>query len=142
MFFPTNKRNNEEFNRLINNFFTDGFFEPLRSFENGFKTDMVDKGDHYLIESELAGFKKEDIEVDYKNEHVVIKAVRNFELETKDKNDNFIYKERKGGHFSRTFYVGDIEKEKIKAKFENGILTLNVPKKSREDKKDYRIDIE
>ena len=108
-------------------------------------TDIKEFDDKYQLDMELPGFTKDDVKVELKEGYLVISAERNEDNEEKDDNGKFIRKERYYGQMSRRFYVGkDMTKEDIKARFNNGILTMDIPKlpeKPAEDKIDI-IDIE
>lgn len=94
------------------------------------KTDVKESENGYELSMELPGYKKEDISAELKEGTLIISAVKSSETEEKDKNDKFIRKERYYGNLSRSFYVGEnVEETDIKAKFEDGVLTLVVPKK-------------
>ena len=118
---------------LFDEMFNDPFFN--RPFENTssqiMKTDIHEKDGNYLIEMELPGYAKEDINADLKNGYLSISASRDNEEEEKDDKGNCIRRERYTGSCHRTFYVGNaITKDDIKANFNNGILTLVVPKET------------
>jgi len=94
------------------------------------KTDIKENETGYELYVELPGYKKEDVSAELKDGTLIIKASKNTETEEKDNNDKFIRRERFHGSVSRSFYVGeDMEENDIKAKFEDGILKLFVPKK-------------
>ena len=107
-----------------------------------FKTDIQDKGDHYLLEADLPGMKKEDIAIDIDGDNLTIKAERRNEHEEKDKKGKFVRCERSYGTYSRQFDVSGINTEGIKAKYENGVLTLSMPKKSAQLPTAKRLEIE
>ena len=87
-------------------------------------------GDGYEIHIELPGYKKEDVRAELKDGNLTISATSNTENEQKDENGKFIRRERFYGNCSRSFYVGEhVEQTDIKAKFEDGILKVFVPKK-------------
>ena len=92
-------------------------------------TDVKEYDDKYQLDMELPGFNKEDVKVELSNGYLIVSAER---TENKDENENdgkFIRKERYYGKMSRRFYVGkNLKKEDIKAKFDNGMLMLDVPK--------------
>jgi HSP20 family protein len=111
---------------LFSDFFNDSFFAPFRNDTFHFRTDIKDVGDQYVIEAELPGLEKEDINVEYQNNYLTITAKR--ESDMKVEKENFIRQERYYGDFARRFYVVDIDEERIKATFQNGILTLKCPK--------------
>ena len=108
------------------------FDELERSFFNdrqnlSFRTDVSDTGDAYKLEAELPGFKKEDINIDVENDCLTISVER--KLEDEDKRPNFIKRERVYGSFSRSFDVSGINVEGIEAAYNDGVLTLTMPKK-------------
>ena len=109
--------------------FDDDFFRPFfgRPEMNSFRVDVKDEGDHYLLEADMPGFKKEDIHVDLKDGYLTLRAEKNLEKEEK-KEKKVIRSERYVGSMSRTFYVGDVRPESIKCKYEDGVLTLEFPK--------------
>ncbi|MBQ8951480.1 MAG: Hsp20/alpha crystallin family protein [Eubacterium sp.] len=92
-------------------------------------TDIKEFDDRYHLDMELPGFTKDDVKVELSNGYLVVSAER---AENNDENENdgkFIRKERYYGKMSRRFYVGkELKKEDIKAKFDNGMLMLDVPK--------------
>ena len=95
-----------------------------------FKTDITENEKEYILEAELPGFKKEDINIDIDNNYLTISAERKYENTEKDKKGRLIRQERYSGSMSRSFYVGeDITQDEIKAKFENGVLKIDIPKK-------------
>lgn len=79
---------------------------------------------------DLPGFKKDEIEVQLENGYLNISAAKGLDKDKTDKKGKYIRRERYAGSMSRSFYVGDdITESDIHGKFENGILTLDVPKK-------------
>lgn len=94
-----------------------------------FKTDIRDDGDHYLLEADLPGFKKEDIAVNIEGETMTIRAERTENSEEKDKKGGYIKRERCYGSFSRSFDMTGIRVEDIAAAYEDGVLKLTLPKK-------------
>lgn len=94
-----------------------------------FKTDIRDLGDSFLLESDLPGFKKEDIHVSLDGNYLTVSAQRNYENEETDGQGNFIRRERSYGEFRRSFDVTGIAVDDIKAEYNNGVLKLTLPKK-------------
>ncbi len=93
------------------------------------KTDVKEKEGKYELEMELPGFKKEDIKLQLENGYLNVSASRGLNKDEKDKEGNYIRRERYSGSCSRSFYIGEnVEQKDIKAKFENGVLTLIFPK--------------
>ena len=94
-----------------------------------FKTDIRDEGEHYLLEADLPGFKKEDISVNIEGDTLTIRAERTESTDEKDSKGNYIKRERSYGSFSRSFDMTGIRVEDIAAAYENGVLKLTLPKK-------------
>ena len=95
----------------------------------GFKTDIKDTNNAYILEADLPGFRKEDISVDIENDYLTIKAERSSENEDKNENGNYIRRERNYGVYSRSFDVSSVKVDEISAEYKDGVLTLNMPKK-------------
>ena len=95
------------------------------------KTDVHEHDDHYEMDIDLPGFKKEEIQLQLENGYLTVQAAKGLESEEKDqKKGRIIRQERYSGTMQRSFYVGDqVTEEDIKAKFEHGVLSLNIPKK-------------
>lgn len=92
------------------------------------RTDIKEKDNEYILEAELPGFKKEDVDVEVADGYLTISASRNYEHEEKDKEGNFVMRERRSGSFKRSYDTTGIDTTNIKASFENGVLTLEMPK--------------
>ena len=121
-----------DFDLFGDDFFRDDFFKSEKN--NLMKTDIKETENSYILDIDLPGYKKEDIKVDITDGYLTINAKTSQEKEEKEKG-KFVRRERFSGECSRSFYVGeDIKEDEIKAKFKNGILTLEVPKVSLEDK--------
>ena len=105
------------------------FFGDVGSGMKSFRTDIEDKGDSYELTAELPGFSKEEIKINVEGDYLTVSAEHNEEKEEKNKKGQFIRRERKYGSFSRGFYVGDIKKDQINAAYQDGVLTLTLPKK-------------
>ena len=108
---PFERRRND-----MMNFFGDwgkDFFGEMGDQISAFRTDIMDKGDHYLLEAELPGFDKKDIDIDINGDTLTISAKH--EANTEDKKDNYIRRERSYGSFVRSFDVSTIDAANIKA---------------------------
>ena len=92
------------------------------------KTDVRETEDTYEVDMDLPGFKKDEINVDLKNGYLTVSASKGLDKDEKDKNGKYIRQERYTGAMSRSFYVGDVAPEDVKAKFEDGILQISLPK--------------
>ncbi len=99
------------------------------------RTDIKETEGGYELTIDLPGFKKDDVQAELKDGYLTITAQTQNESEDKDEKGTFVRKERFSGKCSRTFFVGeDIEEDDIKAKFEDGVLKVDVPKKQEQPK--------
>ena len=97
---------------------------------NVMKTDVKETDTGYEFDIDLPGFKKDEINAQLDNGYLTISAAKGLDKDEKDKKGKYIRKERYAGAMSRSFYVGEgVTQEDIKAKYEDGILRLSVPKK-------------
>ena len=119
---------------------------PKQTQMNGFmQADVAESEDAYTVEMNLPGVKKENVKIELKDGYLIVNASTKREGTEEDKKTKYIRKERYSGSGSRTFYVGkDLTQEDIKAKFEDGVLKLTVPKieKKPEEPKSKYITIE
>lgn len=92
------------------------------------KTDITDTGDAFKLEADLPGFKKEDIKIGLENDRLTINAERKDEHEEKGKN-GYIRRDRSYGSFTRSFDVSGIDTSAISAAYNDGVLTLTLPKR-------------
>lgn len=96
---------------------------------NLMKTDIKDAGDHFELLMEMPGFRKEDVKAQLKDGTLTIEASTNTSNDQKDEDGKYIRRERFAGSCSRSFYVGEgVTQDEIKAKFEDGVLKICVPK--------------
>ncbi len=113
----------------------DEFFgkrNPLygKNAKNLMKTDVKEKDGSYEVAIDLPGFKKDEINAKLEDGYLTISAAKGLDKDEQDKDGKYIRRERYSGQCQRSFYVGDaINEEDIKAKFEDGILKLEIPKK-------------
>ena len=118
---------------IFDNFFDDDFF-PRKEY-NLMKTDIREKKDKFLVDIDLPGFEKENINLSLNNGYLNIHAKVNKE-EHNNEDEKYLRRERVYSECSRSFYVGDdIKEEDIHAEFKNGILKITIPKKELEDKR-------
>ena len=98
-------------------------------------TDIKDHEDHYEVLIDLPGFKKDEINIELNDGYLTITASKGVDENDEDKKGKIVRQERYAGVMQRSYYVGEeMTHEDIKAKFENGVLTLNVPKKEEQKK--------
>ena len=121
---------------LFDDWFDKDFFpgrNPLygKNEKNLMKTDVREQGDSYEVAIDLPGFKKEDVAIELENGYLTITASKG--LDKDEDQTGYIRRERWSGKCSRTFYVGEsVRGEDIKAKMEDGILTMTVQKEQRQ----------
>jgi HSP20 family protein len=112
--------------------FMEGEHNPLygKHGKNLMKTDVKELDKGYEVAVDLPGFKKEDLHVELNKGYLTISASKSLNKDEKDKEGKYIRQERYAGSCSRSFYVGEgVEEKDIHAKFEDGTLRLNIPKK-------------
>ena len=98
--------------------------------KNLMKTDIREHDAGYELDIDLPGFKKDEIKAELENGYLTISATKGTSNDEQDKKGKYIRRERYAGTMQRSFYVGeDVTQEDIKAKFEDGILKLSIPKK-------------
>ena len=103
-----------------------------RHAKNLMKTDIKEMDNGYELIIDLPGFKKDELHLELNDGYLTISAEKGLDKDEKDKNDKYIRRERYAGSMSRSFYVGEnMKEEDIHAKYENGILTLDVPKEQK-----------
>ena len=96
------------------------------------KTDIRETDGSYELDVDLPGFKKDEIQASLENGYLTISAAKGLDKDDKDKEGKYIRQERYAGAMSRSFYVGnEVTQDEIKAKYEDGILKLSIPKKEK-----------
>ena len=107
--------------------------------KNLMKTDVRETKNSYEVDVDLPGFKKDEIKLEFDNGYLTISAAKGLDKDETDKETGkYIRRERYAGNLSRSFYIGDVKQEDVKAVFKNGILSISVPKedkKAKEEKK-------
>ena len=129
-----------------NSFLTD----PFQEFENlattffgpggspDFSMDIKDNGDSYQLKADLPGVEKEDLHIDLNGDAMTISAQRHSQY---DQQGNYVRCERSFGSFSRTFDVSGVDTEHVTAAYQNGVLTLEMPKKAEAVPEFRRLEI-
>lgn len=130
--------------------FFDGWFDDfmpmfsrkeMKEFNSIMKTDVKETEKDYILDVDLPGFRKEDVNLNLENGYLTISAKREHKVDNENRKENFVRRERSFGQFSRSFYVGDVEQDEIEAHLENGILTIKLPKEEEKKAKSNRIEI-
>ena len=122
-----NELSNNKKYRSFRDEFWDNFFSPAEQHShNGrmLSTDIEEKEDSYVVNVDVPGAKKEDINVDLENGYLTIGVQEKEEKEDK----KYLHHERFFGSYSRTFYLGEVDKENVSASLDNGVLTIVLPK--------------
>ena len=112
------------------NFF--GSRDPLygKHSKNLMKTDVKETDNCYELDIDLPGFKKDEITAHLEDGYLTVSAAKGVDKDEKDKEGRYIRRERYSGSMTRSFYVGNaVTEQDIKAKYEDGILSLSIPKK-------------
>ena len=125
---------------LFDGFFGDSFMPAFFAGDAQIKVDIKENEKEYIVEADLPGVKKEEISVDLNNDRLTISVTRN--EETNIEKENYIRKERRSGSYSRSFYVENVIENQISAKFENGVLSMELPKRESGVSKNKRIEIQ
>ena len=110
----------------------DDFMESFDHFQGNdlMRTDVKESDGSYEVTMNIPGVKKEDVHAKLEDGYLSVNVSANTSKEEKDKDGNFIRRERYSGSASRSFYVGtEVTEEDVKAKFEDGTLKLTIPKK-------------
>lgn len=139
-------KSNDDFNKLFDVFNEPFFHEPfakMNSYVKSFKVDVKDTDKAYELTAELPGIAKENISLDYNKGYLTIKTTTTKSTEEKpaenanDKNgkpqEKYIRRERYVGEMQRSFYIDDIDEKNIKASYQDGILTVVLPKATKEE---------
>ena len=107
---------------------------------NTFKTDIREEADKYVLEAEMPGFSKDDVKIDIEGDYLTLSATRSGEKE--ENKSGYIRRERSYGSFKRSFNIEDVDSDKISAKYNNGVLTLDLPKKGEKVPTTRRLEIQ
>ena len=125
---------------LFDDFFGDSFERsffgdrnPLygKNAKNMLKTDVKESENGYSLAIDLPGFKKDEVQIDLSDGYLNIGAQKALDKEEKDEDGRYIRRERVSGSCARSFYVGDVRPEDIRAKYEDGVLKLSFPKENQ-----------
>ena len=143
--YPSRRNNDLGFGWFDNAF--DDFFRPFYGWDRmpAMKTDIQEKDGKYLLEVDLPGYDKKDINVSLEDGYLTVSAAKGLDKDEQDQKGKYIRQERYAGAMSRSFYIGEeVSQDEIRAKYENGILRLTIPKKDAkpavEEKKHIAIE--
>lgn len=124
-------------NLMPRDFYLDDIFDDFgrRPRFNDMKCDVYEKDGNYNIELDIPGYDKKDIKIECENDTLTITAEKNNEVNDESEDKKYIRRERVYGKVSRTFTFNDIDEDAVSANFENGILTIVVPKNEKVNSK-------
>ena len=121
--YITTRRSNDLFEDAFESFFRPFYMDQESTF---MKTDISQTDKDYVMEVEMPGFDKKDIELKFESGYITISAKKQADNDTK-----YIRRER-AVSCSRSYYMGDVDEKQIKAKYEHGVLTVTIPKEKPE----------
>ncbi|MBQ7247205.1 MAG: Hsp20/alpha crystallin family protein [Lachnospiraceae bacterium] len=137
------------FDDFMDDFFNDGFATPARRQAKApvgrpmMRTDVRENEHGYQLDIDLPGYGKDDVKVQLKEGYLTVNATKASSNDEKDEKGRYVRRERYTGSMSRSFYVGDdVTDADIKAKFKDGILTLDIPKVEPKKQEEKYISIE
>lgn len=114
---------------LFDDFFNDDFFFPRVNYGN--HIDVYQEGNQYVVEVDLPGFKKEEINIEFNNDMLTIKA--DHSEEEVDENKKYYYRSRKCNSFMRQIRLNDIDTNAVDASFTDGVLKVILPTKEHQE---------
>lgn len=116
------------------------FYSSGEALPSAMRVDVKDEGDHYLLEADLPGFAKEDVNVEIEDGVLTISAEKRQE-KSSDEKANYLYNERRFMKFQRSFSLNGIDESAVSGTSENGVLKLTLPKQVEQPKTGRKIDI-
>ena len=146
---PFNKRNTDvekkthdllDIDSIFENFFNDTVFPSFYSNSGQMRVDIKETDKEYVVEAELPGVKKEEVNIQLDDDRLTISVER--KEQSDEKKDYYIRKERRHCSMTRSFAVTNIMGDKVTARFENGVLSITLPKKEQTKPTGKKIDIQ
>jgi len=145
---PYNRRSNSvsrgkdlwDVKNIFDDFFGDSFVSGFFSAANSMKADIRETDKEFIIDAEMPGVKKEDIKLDLRDDTLTISVERDEQVN--EERENYVRRERRYGGFSRSFYVENVKHEGVMAKYNDGILTITLPKAEEVQSKKRQIEIQ
>lgn len=122
--------------------FERSFWGSGRSASSFVGTDVVDNGASYSLITDLPGFKKEDISIDISGDTLTLTAERKNNYENRENKDGYVHVERSFGSYTRSFDISGIDADKISAKYEDGVLTVDLPKVEEKAPESRKLEIQ
>lgn len=125
-------RKNDLMQNMLDDFFTESWPARRNLAGDTFKLDVQDNEAEYIIEAEMPGIEKEHINLSLNDGKLTISV--NKEEVQEDKQKNYIHRERRFSSMARSIFLAEADEEGIKAKLDNGVLSITVPKKKLEER--------
>ncbi len=120
----------------------DDFFAPMRSLRHDtFKIDVEEKDNAYEIQADLPGTQKDELKVSYDDQTLHIQVEKSEQDEEKDEKRNYLHRERRVSAMRRAIHLPDVDPSKLKAKLDNGVLTI-IAEKTEVQNQGYVVDVE
>ena len=143
---PFNRKNTnllstgfEDFYNMLDDFFSDNWSSRRSLDRDTFKINVQQNETEYFIEAELPGVNKDEIDVDLNESRLIISVKR--EEKVNEEKKNYIHRESRFASMSRSVYLADADAKGIKAKLDNGVLNIIVPRQEKGVRAE-RIEIE
>jgi len=133
-------RNSFDLRSVFDDFFGDSLFPAFFTAASPIKADIRETEKEYVIDAEIPGVKKEDIKLELRDDTLTIAVEHNEQVD--EERQNYIRKERGYGSYSRSFYVENVKHEDVAAKYNDGILTVTIPKSMDGKVNRHKIDIQ
>lgn len=133
----TENKNHKNSYGIFDPFFNEFFKFPtlkneVKDFDKIMNTDIYEDENNYILEIDMPGFDRENINIEFNNGYLTVTANKN---ETVQENHNYIRREKYVGSYARSFYIGEIKEENIEAKLEKGILNIKIQKEENNQSK-------
>jgi HSP20 family protein len=127
---------------LLSDDFFRNFFAPFASdtLSSGFRVDVRDMGDKYVMEAELPGFKRDQVKIDVDDGILTIRA--EMDDSKNEEKDNYVMCERRYGKMQRSFNISGVDEAGISAEFTDGVLKLNLPKIAEQPRSGRSVEIQ
>lgn len=138
------QRRNSLFDNLmgVRDFMNDEFFSDVTPAADYMKTDITEDDKNYKLRIDMPGFAKKDIHINYANNLLTITGRRDTFADDSDKNGNVLHTERRYGQMSRQYRLPDVDRAKVTAQYNDGVLSITLPRLQASTDDDSRIDIE
>lgn len=133
-------RPHDVFDAFMNDFFQQPLFPAWFTGNKTMQVDIRETDREYIVEADLPGVKKEQVNLEFQHDILTIAVEQNEEINLEK--EGYIRKERRSGSYKRSFHFEGIDENNITAKFENGVLTIVLPKKDSGQRKRKRIPIQ